>query len=183
MGIISLLISVKRDGPVLFTQKRIGQHRVPFKLFKFRTMVHRKAEDIDQFKEPILTTGNDIRLTPVGRILRTTSLDELPQIFNVLNGTMSLIGPRPLMPEQLLAVPVQFEERFSVRPGITGWAQINGRQSVDWLKKLEADTWYARNNNLQLDLQILFKTIRVVFQGLGVYGNAKDNWRNYVNST
>lgn len=180
MAVISLLIAVKRDGPVLFRQQRIGRYKKPFTIFKFRTMFHRRSEEIDQFQEGVLTFGVDPRITPIGRILRSTSLDELPQLFNVLNGTMSFVGPRPLIPEQLLAVSSEFDGRFAVRPGITGWAQVNGRRSLDWLKQLELDGWYARNSNLMLNLQILFRTVWIVFQGVGTYGSVGNNWRNYL---
>lgn len=180
MAVISFLIAAGRDGLVFFRQVRIGRYKKPFTIYKFRTMCDRRTEEIDQFREGVLTAGSDHRITPLGRILRATSLDELPQLFNVLNGTMSLVGPRPVLPEQLMAIPSEFYGRFLVRSGITGWAQVNGRRNLDWMKQLELDSWYARHHSLLVDMRILFKTACIVLRGSGTYGSARNNWRNYL---
>lgn len=180
MAIVAVLIAAGRDGPVLFRQVRIGQHKRPFTIYKFRTMCDRRLHKIDQLREGVLTTGNDNRITPLGRILRTASLDELPQIFNVLNGTMSIVGPRPVIPEQLMAIPARFECRFLVRPGITGWAQVKGRRNLNWIKQLQLDSWYVEHLSLWRDVWILFKTAWIVLRGSGTYGSTQDNWRNYL---
>jgi lipopolysaccharide/colanic/teichoic acid biosynthesis glycosyltransferase len=180
MALIALVIATERNGPVIFRQERIGMNKKRFTMYKFRTMYHRSPLEIEQPKEGVVSTGKDNRITPIGRLLRATSLDELPQLFNVLNGTMSLVGPRPVLPEQMLAIPWRFMCRFNLRPGITGWAQVNGRRGLDWMKQLELDTWYAKNQNFRLDIGILLKTIQVVFCGSGIYGSAKNNWRSYL---
>lgn len=180
MGMVALLARWTHGLPVLFCQARIGQNQSPFTIIKFRTMRHRPSESIDQVSERAIEAGHDYRVTPVGRILRATSIDEVPQLINVLNGTMSLVGPRPIIPEQLRALPAGYGRRFSVRPGITGWAQVNGRRELDWLKQLDHDLWYVDHHSLGLDLRILLKTALVVLKGSGVYGDARSNWRSYM---
>src|SRR5690606_12222524 len=117
----------------------------------------------------------------VGRFLRKTSLDELPQLINVVRGDMSLVGPRPILPEQLRAIPEQHLDRFEMKPGITGLAQVRGRRSLNWLEQLKYDSEYCRNWSFLLDLKILWQTVWVVLTGKGVYGTQQDNWRNYIN--
>ena len=182
MALIGLAVALGHDGPVFFRQVRVGLNREPFTIIKFRTMRHRPAGAIDQAREAVVTDTRDERITRVGRFLRATSLDELPQIINVLGGTMSLVGPRPLIPEQLSAVPEGFGQRFAVRPGITGWAQVNGRRSLGWLRQLELDVWYVEHRSLWLDICILLKTVMVVLKRSGVYGTTEDNWRAYLDS-
>lgn len=177
---IALLVVIDSRGPVFFRQKRIGQLERPFVLWKFRTMRHRNPDEIDQVEEGVITTARDSRITAIGRLLRAASLDELPQLYNVLQGTMSMVGPRPIMPEQMAAVPAEHKERFCVRPGITGWAQVNGRRGLDWMVQLELDCWYARHHSLSLDLRIMLSTIPTVLRGSGVYGEASANWRAYL---
>lgn len=179
-GLITLLIALGRDGPVFFCQQRVGRGQKLFTIWKFRTMRQRPSEQIDQMDEAVVTAGHDQRITPLGRILRATSLDELPQLLNVLNGSMSIVGPRPVIPEQLLAIPADYKQRFAVRPGVTGWAQVNGRRGLDWMKQLELDVWYVQHWSLLLDLRILWRTIWVVLRGSGVYGDASKNWRAYI---
>ena len=127
-----------------------------------------------------MSAGHDPRITRVGRLLRVSSLDELPQLWNVLMGDMSLVGPRPVLPEQLDAIPEHLRTRFTVRPGLTGLAQVRGRRSLDWLQVLEADAEYAREASLALDLRILLRTVLVVLRREGIYGGEGENWRTYL---
>lgn len=138
--------------PVLFSQLRPGRYGRPFRLYKFRTMSDRR----DASGEP-LPDGE--RLTAYGRFLRSTSLDELPALWNVLRGEMSLVGPRPLLTEYLPLYTRRQARRHEVRPGITGWAQINGRNAITWEEKFELDVWYVENRSFLLDLKILFWTV------------------------
>jgi len=138
--------------PVLFRQVRIGLHEHPFTIWKLRTM--RDAAGPDGQPLP-----DELRLTRVGRFLRATSLDELPELWNVLRGEMSLVGPRPLLPEYLLLYNERQRKRHLMRPGITGWAQVNGRNALSWSERLEMDVWYVENWSLWLDLRILARTV------------------------
>ena len=141
--------------PVLFTQVRPGLHGTPFKMFKFRTMTDARGADG-------LLLPDAERLTPFGRWLRATSLDELPELWNVLRGEMSLVGPRPLLMEYLPLYSHEQVRRHEVRPGITGWAQVNGRNAISWKKKFELDVWYVTNQSLFLDMRILYLTVKKV---------------------
>lgn len=155
--IIAILVRLQLGAPVLFCQIRPGKHRKPFKMFKFRTM----REAIDQH-------GNCLpdaqRLTPFGKMLRSLSLDELPELWNVLRGDMSLVGPRPLLMEYLPLYSPEQARRHEVRPGITGWAQVNGRNGISWEEKFALDVWYVDNRTFALDLQILVTTVLRVLQ-------------------
>lgn len=182
MLIVAGLIKVQRDGDVLFRQKRVGRNRVLFTIYKFRTMRQRDPSTIDQINEQVITSGSDARITPLGRFLRATSVDELPQLFNIINGTMSVVGPRPMIPEQLLAIPAEKMGRFAVKPGVTGWSQIRGRRGLSWPDQLDSDAWYAAHANFFLDLKILMLTPFVVFKASGVYNDASANWRAYLPS-
>ena len=177
--LLSVLIVADSRGPVFFRQVRLGRDMVPFWVWKFRTMVERDPETIDQQAEAVVTAGRDPRVTRVGRLLRLTSLDELPQLINVIRGEMSLVGPRPILPEQLEVVPQEFQARFQVRPGITGLAQVRGRRSLDWLEQLRCDVEYVQRRSLAFDLLIMLQTVRVVLTGAGIYGSREKNWRAY----
>lgn len=161
----ALLVRVKLGTPVLFCQQRPGLHGKPFALYKFRTMTN--ACDA---AGNLLPDGT--RLTPLGRFLRKTSVDELPELFNVLKGDMSLVGPRPLLMEYLPHYTPEQMRRHAVRPGITGWAQVNGRNTLTWKQKFEHDIWYVNNFTLGLDLKILWLTIVKVLQCEGINANA-----------
>ena len=150
--IIAILVKIKLGGPIFFVQERIGMYNRPFKMYKFRTMRNTKDSSGN------LLSDNE-RLTKFGKILRSTSLDELPEFFNILRGEMSLIGPRPLLPEYLPLYSGEQIKRHNVLPGLTGWAQINGRNSISWTEKFELDVWYVENWSLKLDLKIFFLTI------------------------
>jgi sugar transferase EpsL len=159
--IVSLLVLIDLGRPVIFVQERTGLHGEPFFIYKFRTMKH----------EP--TSGGQLlpdaqRLTSFGRILRSTSLDELPELINVLVGQMSLVGPRPLLPEYLDRYTPEQARRHEVKPGITGWAQVNGRNALTWEERFELDVWYVDNWSLLLDLKILLMTIYTVIKRDGI---------------
>ena len=143
-------------SPVLFRQLRPGLHGKPFEMIKFRTM-----------KDAVDGQGNPLpdseRLTPFGKMLRSSSLDEMPELWNVIKGDMSIVGPRPLLMEYLPLYNAEQAKRHNVRPGITGYAQVNGRNAISWEKKFEFDTWYVENQSLWLDFKIMLKTIRKVF--------------------
>lgn len=179
MLLIAVFIKLDSRGPVLFRQVRVGRNRQPFRIYKFRTMMHRDAATIDQHAERVIEGNDDTRITRTGRLLRVSSLDELPQLFNILKGDMSLIGPRPVLPEQLEVVPAWLQDRFRVRPGVTGLAQVEGRRSLSWEQQLCFDKLYAENAGLYTDLRILLRTVYVVLTQQGVYGEAGKNWRAY----
>ena len=174
---VAAAIRFDSSGPIYFRQQRLGKDTRPFEVIKFRTMTHR--ETVDQHAEQVVEGNTDSRITPVGRLLRVSSIDELPQLINVLKGDMSLVGPRPILPEQLEVVPEDKMARFDVRPGITGLAQVRGRRSLDWMQQLEYDAEYARNHGMLRDLGILVRTVWVVITGSGIYGDASKNWRAY----
>ena len=157
--LISLFIS--NNGKVFFVQNRPGKNEKIFKIIKFRTMNNKKDAQGNLLPDAE-------RLTYLGKIVRKTSLDEIPQLINVLKGDMSLIGPRPLLPEYLSLYNERQKKRHTVKPGITGWAQINGRNAVEWNKKFEFDVWYIENLSFILDLQILFLTLKKVVKLEGI---------------
>lgn len=177
--LLALWIRLDSPGPVLFRQQRLGRQLIPFRVLKFRTMVARDPDAIDQHEELVVSAGVDPRITRAGRVLRATSLDELPQLWNILMGEMSCVGPRPVLPEQFEAIPEEYRVRFEVRPGLTGLAQVRGRRTLDWLEQLAADKEYVERQNLLLDLGILMRTVYVVLTGQGLYGDAGRNWRAY----
>lgn len=156
-----ILVRIKLGSPVFFRQQRPGMHGKSFTLIKFRTMTNtRDANGV------ILPDAD--RLTPFGKFLRSTSLDELPELWNVLCGEMSFVGPRPLLMRYLERYSPEQARRHEVRPGITGWAQVNGRNAVDWPERFSLDVWYVDNVSLLLDLRILFMTVRAVFKREGI---------------
>jgi len=152
MAVLAVLVRFKLGSPVLFCQERPGKDGKPFVLKKFRSMTD--ARDVNG--EPL---SDAERLTPFGKLLRATSLDELPELWNVLKGDMSLVGPRPLLMRYLPYYSERESQRHAVRPGLTGWAQINGRNEVGWNERLEMDVWYVENLSLWLDLKILGLTV------------------------
>lgn len=159
--IVALLIRFKLGSPILFTQNRPGLHGKVFKMMKFRTMLDGKD------KQGNLLPDNE-RMTKFGSFLRSTSLDELPGLFNVLKGDMSLVGPRPLLVQYLPLYSVDQARRHNVRPGITGWAQVNGRNAISWDQKFNFDVWYVDNQSLLLDFKILLLTVKKVFFREGI---------------
>jgi lipopolysaccharide/colanic/teichoic acid biosynthesis glycosyltransferase len=165
--VISLLVRIKLGSPILFTQERPGLNGKSFKMIKFRSMR-------DAFDENGNALPDSERLTPFGEKLRSSSLDELPGLWNVLKGDMSLVGPRPLLVEYLPLYNEEQSRRHSLRPGITGWAQVNGRNALSWEEKFKLDVWYVDNQSFWLDLNILFLTIKKVFikEGISADGEA-----------
>jgi len=161
LGVVALLVRLRLGAPVLFRQQRPGLAGQPFTLFKFRTMTG--ARDACGNLLP-----DDRRLTPLGRFLRATSLDELPELFNVLRGEMSLVGPRPLLVQYLERYTPQQARRHQVRPGITGWAQVNGRNALTWEEKFALDVWYVDRQSLWLDLKIVALTICKIVKRKGI---------------
>lgn len=161
MAVIAVWVRLRLGSPVLFVQERPGRYGRPFRMVKFRTMT--QAQDDSGRLLP-----DADRLPPAGRFLRSTSLDELPELFNVLKGDMALVGPRPLLMAYLPRYSPEQARRHEVRPGITGWAQVNGRNAVDWPTRLKLDVWYVDHWTLGLDLYILWRTILTVLRRSGV---------------
>jgi len=158
---VAVLVRFKLGSPVFFTQVRPGVGGKPFKMIKFRTML----EATDAQGNPLPDAE---RMTPFGRMLRATSMDELPELWNVLKGDMSLVGPRPLLMEYIPLYSREQFRRHEVRPGITGWAQVNGRNAISWEERFKLDVWYVENHNLWLDLKIIFLTVKRVLQRDGI---------------
>tara|TARA_R110001606_G_scaffold327262_1_gene474121 strand:+ start:44160 stop:44756 length:597 start_codon:yes stop_codon:yes gene_type:complete len=159
--ILVVLIRRQMGSPVLFRQTRPGKDGKPFEMMKFRTMRDATGKDGELLPDTA-------RLTPLGRALRSSSLDELPELWNVLKGDMSLVGPRPLLMEYLPLYSPEQARRHDVRPGITGWAQINGRNAISWDEKFALDVWYVDKRGLWLDLKIIWLTIRKVLKREGI---------------
>ena len=173
--LVAFLIRKNLGSPVIFSQIRPGIDGKPFKMYKFRSM-----------KNAIDTSGNPLpdaeRLTPFGQKLRSTSLDELPELWNVLKGDMSLVGPRPLLMEYLPLYDKEQYRRHEMRPGITGWAQINGRNAISWEDKFKLDVWYVDNQSLKLDLKILLLTIKKVFIKEGISSSGEVTTSKFTGS-
>lgn len=165
--ILAWMIRRKLGSPVFFRQLRPGKNGVPFEMIKFRTM----RDAIDASGQPL---PDSERMTPFGSFLRSSSLDELPELLNVLKGDMSLVGPRPLLMQYLPLYTAAQNRRHEVRPGVTGWAQVNGRNSLSWDEKFKLDVWYVDNRSLKLDVKILFLTVRKVLikEGISQENNA-----------
>lgn len=164
--IVAVLVKTKLGSPIIFTQERVGKNNKIFKMIKFRTM----KQCIDKYGNML---PDEERLTSFGKKLRSSSLDELPELINILKGDMSLVGPRPLLVDYLPLYSKEQIRRHEVLPGLTGWAQINGRNSIKWKKKFELDVWYVENWNLKLDIKIIFLTIIKVFKMDGINQNAE----------
>lgn len=163
--IMFILIKYKIGSPVLFKQKRPGRNGEIFEIYKFRTMTN----EVDENGHLL---PNEMRLTEFGKLVRKTSLDELPQLFNVVKGDISLVGPRPLLVDYLELYTPEQARRHEVRPGITGWAQVNGRNAISWKEKFEHDVWYVDNQSFLLDMKILLMTVKKVFKSEGVNTNS-----------
>ncbi|NJK81057.1 MAG: sugar transferase [Chloroflexaceae bacterium] len=165
--ILAVLIRRQLGAPILFRQPRPGMHGKPFTMYKFRTM----TDERDEFGNLL---PDEQRLTPLGRFLRSSSLDELPELLNVLRGEMSLVGPRPLLLRYLERYTPEQMRRHDVRPGVTGWAQINGRNAITWEEKFALDVWYVEHMSLWLDIQIIWLTFRKVAmrEGISQQGHA-----------
>ena len=167
MFFIFLIAKATFKGSVIFQQNRPGQFGKPFLMYKFRTMTNARNSDGELLSD-------EERITKFGSFLRKTSLDELPELFNILKGEMSLVGPRPLLVEYLPLYNEQQKKRHDVRPGITGWAQVNGRNALSWQEKFNLDVWYVENQSFWLDMSILWMTIKKVImrEGISAEGEA-----------
>ena len=161
IALIVLLVRLKIGSPIFFEQRRPGLNGEIFKLVKFKTMTNERDKNGNLLSD-------EIRLTKFGKFLRSTSLDELPGLWNVLKGDMSLVGPRPLLVEYLPLYSEKQSRRHEVRPGITGWAQVNGRNAISWNEKFELDLWYVDNQSIWLDVKILWLTLKKVIRREGV---------------
>ena len=172
VAVLALAIRLESDGHPIYTQTRAGRDGRLFQIYKLRTMV-RGAEFTGA---GLAIQEGDDRITRVGRFLRRYSLDELPNLWNVVRGEMSIVGPRPTLPVQVDQYTERQRGRLAVKPGITGWAQVNGRASLPWSERIELDLWYVRHRSLALDLKILARTGRLVFSGQGLYKGESGGW-------
>jgi len=167
-----LAVKLESRGGAFYRQRRVGRHGREFDVLKLRTMVA-GAEHIGA---GMAVNSGDARITRVGRILRRTSLDELPNLVNVLKGEMAIVGPRPTLPSQVAQYTERERSRLAVRPGITGWAQVNGRASLPWSERIELDLWYIEHRSWRLDLTILWRSAQLVVRGEGLYKGATGGW-------
>jgi lipopolysaccharide/colanic/teichoic acid biosynthesis glycosyltransferase len=171
LAVAALAIKVEDGGPVFYAQRRVGKDGVDFELLKLRTMV----PDAERLGAGYAVDEGDPRITRVGRVLRKLSLDELPQLWNVVRGDMSVIGPRPTLRYQVERYDERQRRRLEVKPGITGWAQIHGRATLPWPERIELDVWYVEHRSRRLDLTILTRTPLALFSG--TYRGATGGWR------
>ena len=161
----AIAIRLESRGPAFYRQRRVGKDGVPFELWKLRTMV----PGAEEMGAGIYVLEGDARITRVGRVLRRLSLDELPNLFNVLKGDMAMVGPRPTIQEQVDRYTERQRRRLEVKPGITGWAQVNGRASLPWPERIELDIWYVEHRSRWVDLRILARTVKLLVTGQGLY--------------
>jgi lipopolysaccharide/colanic/teichoic acid biosynthesis glycosyltransferase len=169
----AVLIRLESRGPVLYRQRRVGRGGEPFELWKLRTMV----PGAESMGDGIYVVQGDPRITRIGRRLRRFSLDELPNLVNVIRGEMAIVGPRPTVQAQVDRYTERQLRRLEVKPGITGWAQVNGRTSLPWPERIELDVWYVEHRSLWLDVRILAKTVRMLASGRGLYSEElKQGW-------
>jgi lipopolysaccharide/colanic/teichoic acid biosynthesis glycosyltransferase len=172
IAVLAAAIRLESPGHPIYRQTRVGQHGKEFQIYKLRTMVA-GAESIG----PGLTLQEgDERITRLGALLRRYSLDELPNLWNVLRGEMSIVGPRPTVPVQVQQYSERQRGRLAVKPGITGWAQVNGRAALPWAERIELDLWYVQHRSLALDLKILSRSLRLVASGQGLYKGETGGW-------
>jgi lipopolysaccharide/colanic/teichoic acid biosynthesis glycosyltransferase len=172
VAVLALAIRLESPGHPLYTQTRVGKDGELFQIYKLRTMV-RGAEFTGA---GLAIQEGDDRITRIGAFLRRYSLDELPNLWNVVQGEMSIVGPRPTLAMQVEQYTDRQRGRLAVKPGMTGWAQINGRASLPWPERIEFDLWYVEHRSLALDLRILARTVRMVFRGDGVYKGERGGW-------
>ena len=173
LAVAAVLIRLESHGHPIYRQRRVGRDGAPFELYKLRTMVA-GAESIGP---GLALAEGDARITRLGSLLRRTSMDELPNLVNVLRGEMSLVGPRPTVQVQVDRYTPRQRGRLSVPPGLTGWAQIQGRASLPWGERIELDLWYVEHASLRLDLRILWRTVRMVLGGDGLYKGETGGWQ------
>jgi lipopolysaccharide/colanic/teichoic acid biosynthesis glycosyltransferase len=173
VALAMLAIRLESPGHPIYRQRRVGKDGRGFEVYKLRTMV----SGAENMGAGLAVDENDARITRIGRLLRRTSVDELPNLVNVLRGEMSLVGPRPTVQVQVDRYTERQRGRLTVRPGITGWAQVNGRASLPWRERIELDLWYVEHASLRLDLQILARTARMALTGHGLYRGETGGWR------
>jgi lipopolysaccharide/colanic/teichoic acid biosynthesis glycosyltransferase len=172
LALAMLAVRLESHGPALYSQRRAGRGGRPFEVLKLRTMV----DGAEHIGAGLAVNADDPRVTRVGAFLRRTSLDELPNLVNVLRGEMSLIGPRPTLPVQVAQYTERQRGRLAIKPGITGWAQVNGRASLPWTERIELDLYYIEHRSLGLDLRILGRTLAMVLGGSGLYKGQAGGW-------
>ena len=170
---LMVLIRLESPGDPVYTQIRVGRDGIPFRIYKLRTMV----SGAEFHGAGLAIAEGDSRITRLGTLLRRTSLDELPNLWNVARGDMSIIGPRPTLQHQVDAYTDRQRGRLAVKPGITGWAQVNGRASLPWSERIELDLWYVEHRSLRLDLEILRRTVAQVWGGGGIYKGDAGGWQ------
>jgi lipopolysaccharide/colanic/teichoic acid biosynthesis glycosyltransferase len=173
LAVAMVAIRLESPGPAIYRQRRVGKDGVMFDMLKLRTMV----QGAEHIGAGLAVNENDSRITRVGALLRRASLDELPNLLNVLRGEMSLIGPRPTIPVQVQQYTPRQRRRLEIKPGITGWAQVNGRASLPWSERIELDLHYIEHRGLALDLEIARRTLRLVLAGDGLYKGGTGGWR------
>ena len=173
VALLALAVRLESAGHPIYRQTRVGKDGALFEIYKLRTMVHRA----ELTGAGLAIAAGDPRITRLGALLRRYSLDELPNLWNVLRGEMSIVGPRPTLKGQVDQYTPRQRGRLAVKPGITGWAQINGRASLPWPERIELDLWYVEHRSLALDLQILSRTLGQVLRGHGIYKGATGGWQ------
>jgi lipopolysaccharide/colanic/teichoic acid biosynthesis glycosyltransferase len=172
LAAVAIAIKLEGGGPILFRQERIGRHGRPFDILKFRTLLDAPARDPADY----LISASDPRIGRMGAFLRRWSLDELPQLWNVLRGEMSIVGPRPTLRYQVELYDDFQRRRLEVLPGVTGWAQISGRNELSWPERIELDVWYVDHRSFLLDLRILVRTTATLFKPSSIYNDAQGDW-------
>jgi lipopolysaccharide/colanic/teichoic acid biosynthesis glycosyltransferase len=173
LGVAAILIRLETHGHALYRQRRVGRDGTPFELYKLRTMV----TGAERMGAGLAVDEGDDRITRIGAFLRRTSLDELPNLVNVLRGEMSVVGPRPTVQVQVDRYTPRQRRRLEALPGLTGWAQVNGRASLPWHERIEMDVWYLEHASLRLDLRILARTAHMAVTGHGLYRGETGGWR------
>lgn len=173
LAVAIVAIRLESPGHPIYRQRRIGRDGRPFDVMKLRTMV----DGAEKMGAGLAVDEGDTRITKIGAFLRRTSIDELPNLVNVLKGEMAIIGPRPTVPVQVEQYTQRQRGRLAIRPGITGWAQVNGRATLPWDERIELDLWYIEHRSLRLDVQILWRTLLMVFGGEGLYRGETGGWR------
>jgi lipopolysaccharide/colanic/teichoic acid biosynthesis glycosyltransferase len=174
LALALVAVRLESRGGAFYRQRRVGKDGRPFDVLKLRTMV----TGAEHMGAGLAVSEGDTRITRVGRLLRRTSLDEMPNLINVLRGEMAIVGPRPTVPVQVDRYTERQRGRLAVKPGITGWAQVNGRTELPWDERIELDLWYIEHRSWRLDLRILLLTVRMVFGGHGLYRGEAPAWRD-----
>jgi len=173
VAVAAVAIRLESRGGAIYRQWRVGRDGHRFQILKLRTMV----QGAENLGAGMAVDEGDMRITRVGRVLRRTSIDELPNLVNIIRGEMSLVGPRPTLDSQVATYDERQRKRLSVRPGVTGWAQVNGRASLPWSERIELDLWYLDNASIALDLRILALSVRIAVTGHGLYRGEHGGWR------